>query len=165
MGLSLVGTSLMGASLMGAAALGGCSTLTTYYSTTARKQALGKLGFVEAADGWELNLSGRLLFALNDANLSAEGTETIEQVAKVLLGIGIDHLTVEGHADNVGTDESNMKLSERRAEVVAQALVEKGFEAANIERRAFGSQRPIADNTSEAGRAQNRRAALIVASL
>lgn len=130
-----------------------------------RQDALRSLGFTKSDDGWQLDLGGRVVFSLDDATLSPEALGTIARVAKVLLGVGITRITVEGHADNQGSPDYNRRLSERRAEVVAQALVTNGFASANILRRGHGSARPIADNANEAGRLQNRRAVLIVSSV
>ncbi|CAN5750410.1 hypothetical protein BH11PSE8_BH11PSE8_38710 [soil metagenome] len=132
---------------------------------TPKQDALRDLGFAQVDDGWHLDLGGRVIFARDDATLSSEALATIERVAKVLLGVGIDRVTVEGHADNQGGQDYNRRLSERRAEVVALALVKHGFSWSNIVRRGHGASRPIADNSSEAGRLQNRRAVLIVSSV
>jgi outer membrane protein OmpA-like peptidoglycan-associated protein len=131
----------------------------------ATRTALKGLGFEESPQGWGLNLSGRVLFGSDEATLAADGAETVAQISRTLLGVGIDHVTVEGHTDNVGSEEHNLQLSQRRAEAVAAALVSRGFASVNIARRGYGSQRPIGDNTSEIGRAKNRRATLIVASI
>ena len=64
---------------------------------------------------------------------------------------------VYGHTDNVGSEPANQKLSEARAMAVRKYLVSKGLPEARIESKGFGSAQPVADNTSEAGRAQNRR--------
>jgi outer membrane protein OmpA-like peptidoglycan-associated protein len=127
-------------------------------------QALKKLGFVEESEGWNLNLSGRVLFGIDEITPSKEGAATLSEIAKVLLSVGIDRLTVEGHTDNTGTPAHNRILSQRRAEVVAATLSTYGFALANIERRAYGATRPFASNDTAAGRAQNRRAVLIVSS-
>ncbi len=132
---------------------------------TPKQDALRGLGFTPADDGWHLDLGGRVVFAHDDATLSPDALATIARVAQVLLGVGIDRITVEGHTDNQGGPDYNRRLSERRAEVVAQALVTQGFAMANIVRRGRGSARPIADNNNDAGRLQNRRAVLIVSSV
>lgn len=149
-------------------ALAACSTPPPPPSpppATPKQDALRGLGFTPADDGWHLDLGGRVVFAHDDATLSPEALATIARVAQVLLGVGIDRITVEGHTDNQGGVDYNRRLSERRAEVVAQALVTNGFAHANIVRRGHGSARPIADNNNEAGRLQNRRAVLIVSSV
>src|ERR1700761_5992754 len=67
-----------------------------------RRRALEQVGFAESADGWGLNLSGRLLFGSDESSLAPDGAETVAQVSRALLGVGIDHVTVEGHSDNLG---------------------------------------------------------------
>jgi outer membrane protein OmpA-like peptidoglycan-associated protein len=145
-------------------ALAGCATPPPPGRPAVQQQALKQLGFVEDRDSWDLNLAGRVLFGVDETTPSAEGVATLAQVAKVLLSVGIDRLVVEGHADNSGSPEHNRWLSERRAEVVAVTLSKYGFALANIQRRGYGASRPFASNDTAAGRAQNRRAVLIVSS-
>lgn len=66
-------------------------------------------------------------------------------------------LRIEGHTDDVGTDEHNQILSEKRAEAVKNFLVKKGVDKNKLETKGFGENRPIADNKTAAGRQQNRR--------
>jgi outer membrane protein OmpA-like peptidoglycan-associated protein len=66
-------------------------------------------------------------------------------------------IDVLGHTDNTGTDAVNEKLSQKRAEAVAQYFTKKGISADRISSKGFGSTEPIADNKTAAGRAQNRR--------
>jgi len=129
-----------------------------------QKTALHELGFTKEEEGWELQLESRMLFAVDDATLSAKDLEAISRVAQTLLAVGIDRLTVEGHTDNTGNEAHNRLLSERRAAAVADALIKRGFAPQNITRRAYGASRPIGDNNTESGRRHNRRAVLIVSS-
>jgi hypothetical protein len=69
---------------------------------------------------------------------------------------------VEGYTDNIGTDEYNQKLSEERADSVREYLVTQSVPDNNIAAAGYGKSNPIADNTSNAGRAQNRRVQLVV---
>src|SRR5450830_1586154 len=124
----------------------------------AREAALRELGFRPTEQG-------RVLFPVDDASLSAEALEAIERLARTLRGLGVTRLAIEGHTDNQGTVAYNQRLSERRAQVVAQAFVERGFEPAQVRHQGFGFSRPIEDNRSEAGRQQNRRVTIIVTSL
>jgi OmpA-OmpF porin, OOP family len=69
---------------------------------------------------------------------------------------------VYGHTDNVGNDGSNQKLSEERANAVKSYLLSKGLPAQRIESKGFGSANPIADNSTAAGKAQNRRVQIVL---
>jgi outer membrane protein OmpA-like peptidoglycan-associated protein len=72
------------------------------------------------------------------------------------------HLGISGHTDDVGTDEYNLDLSERRAKSVQSFLESKGIPMERLRSRGFGESRPVADNTTEAGRQGNRRVECIV---
>ncbi len=123
---------------------------------------LQQLGFVPADSAWELNLGVKLLFETNVDDLSPEGREAVANVAQALTRVGIDRVLVEGHTDNIGSARHNEQLSLRRAESVAQHLVGAGLEDAAIERRGLGFSKPVADNATTEGRAQNRRVVVTV---
>ena len=124
--------------------------------------ALQQLGFVPADSAWELNLGVKLLFETNVDELLPEGREAVASVARALQRVGIDRVLVEGHTDNVGPARYNEQLSLRRAETVAQQLVKVGLQDSMIERRGLGFSKPVADNASAEGRAQNRRVVVTV---
>jgi len=124
--------------------------------------ALQKLGFTPAADAWELKLGVKLLFASNVDEVSDDGRAALAEVARTLSSVGVERVIVEGHTDNVGSARLNEALSLRRAESVAQQLALSGMKGAGIERRGLGFDKPIADNTSSEGRAQNRRVVVTV---
>lgn len=131
--------------------------------TSSQVTALRQLGFQEEADGWTFNLSdGKLLFDFGSDTLSAQGKEVVSNIALVLIKIGLTHIRAEGHTDNVGSQEFNKALSLRRAEHVAQQLIGNGFQNNRVLRSGFGPSKPVADNNSAEGRAQNRRVALII---
>ena len=69
---------------------------------------------------------------------------------------------IEGHTDNKGDPLRNLKLSQSRAEAVVKYLVGKGIAADRLDAAGFGEQRPLADNKTEDGRAQNRRVDITV---
>jgi len=69
----------------------------------------------------------------------------------------IRRIAVEGHTDNVGSDEANLALSQRRAQAVAVWLTQHGIETGRVEARGLGAGRPIVPNDSASGRAANRR--------
>lgn len=126
---------------------------------------LKKVGFVqdEITGDWNLNLDGQILFDTNEYTLKPQGIELIEQIIRVLQLVQINALVVEGHADSTGSPQQNLALSAQRAQAVAQTIAQLGgppYE--NITRNAFGDTRPVADNKTAEGRAQNRRVTLIV---
>ncbi len=123
---------------------------------------LQQLGFVPADSAWELNLGVKLLFETDIDELSTEGREAVASVARALTRVGIDRVLVEGHTDNVGSARYNEQLSLRRAETVAQRLVKVGLQDSMIERRGLGFSKPVADNATAEGRAQNRRVVVTV---
>jgi outer membrane protein OmpA-like peptidoglycan-associated protein len=124
--------------------------------------ALQQLGFVPADSAWELNLGVKLLFATDVDELSPQGREAVGNVALALARVGIERMLVEGHTDNVGSARYNEQLSLRRAETVAQQLVAVGLKDSAIERRGLGFAKPVADNATPEGRAQNRRVVVTV---
>lgn len=155
--------------LAGAAAafvlgLGGCSHLLPGRFTATQVKVLRELGFTESDEGWTLNLSGKVLFAFAEDRLGPSELETVSHLARTLQGVGLSRLRIEGHTDNVGEAGVNQRLSLRRAEVVAREFEARGIPGNGIQTRGLGMTRPVADNSTEAGRAQNRRVSLIVLS-
>lgn len=128
----------------------------------ARVVTLKKLGFVSQADGWELSLGVKLLFDTDVDQLTAEGRDALLSMARTLREVGIDRIQVEGHTDNVGDARYNKRLSLRRAESVARELIQAGMPARSIDRLGFGFDKPVADNATADGRAQNRRVVITV---
>ena len=127
-----------------------------------RIAALKNLGFVPQDTGWELSLGVKLLFEPDADAVSDAGRQALDQVAHTLTEVGIDRVRVEGHTDNVGTARYNRALSLRRADSVAQQLVKAGWPEDSIERVGHGYDKPVADNATADGRAQNRRVVVTV---
>ncbi|MFA6201001.1 MAG: OmpA family protein, partial [Bacteroidales bacterium] len=65
--------------------------------------------------------------------------------------------TIEGHTDNVGSDEDNLILSENRAKAVADYIIKSRIREDRIKYKGYGAKKPVADNSTEEGKAQNRR--------
>ena len=73
-------------------------------------------------------------------------------------------ISLGGHTDSIGSEQYNQKLSERRAEAVKDYLAKQGVEASRIETRGYGKSKPIADNSTEKGRFENRRVEVLILS-
>ena len=97
-------------------------------------------------------------FAKDD--LTEAGKATLQQVLKFLNDQKEIRLEVWGHTDDKGSDLYNLHLSQKRAAAVAKFLNGSGVDAARLNSAGFGESRPIADNTTDEGRARNRRVEL-----
>jgi outer membrane protein OmpA-like peptidoglycan-associated protein len=104
---------------------------------------------------------GDVLFDTGKATLKPGAYTTIDRLATVLKQDANRKVLIEGHTDNVGTDEYNQGLSERRAASVQAALFERGVEASQISTVGKGETTPVAGNDNPAGRQQNRRVELV----
>jgi outer membrane protein OmpA-like peptidoglycan-associated protein len=115
----------------------------------------------ETARGLVVNMSD-VLFDFNKYTLKPEAREKLAKVSGILLSYPDLKLQVEGYTDNIGSDEYNQKLSEERAQAVSNYLTSQSVAAANVTATGYGKGDPIADNSTAAGRAQNRRVQLVV---
>ncbi|HYH96591.1 OmpA family protein [Hyalangium sp.] len=105
-----------------------------------------------------IEIKDTVYFASNKAIIQSRSFKMLDQVAKILTEHPeLEKVWIEGHTDNVGKPDANLKLSQRRAEAVRDYLVKKGVEAQRLEAKGFGQERPIAPNTTAKGRATNRR--------
>jgi outer membrane protein OmpA-like peptidoglycan-associated protein len=130
-----------------------------------RAQALRDLGFTPQPGGeWALSLSTSLLFDFDSDQLRPLQQTALQRIGATLAEVGIPMLRVEGHSDGMGDAAYNQKLSLRRALAVSRVLEAAGLRD-RLRLQGLGNSRPIADNATEAGRAQNRRVVLIAASL
>lgn len=103
-----------------------------------------------------------ILFDTNDAELSDEAKRQLNQLVKEISDMPNSKIRVRGHTDITGTAEVNEALSTRRARAVADYLVSKGIESKRITSEGLSFKYPIADNSTEAGRAKNRRVEIYV---
>ena len=71
-------------------------------------------------------------------------------------------LAVEGYTDNVGGDDYNQQLSERRGAAVRDYLTQQGMQADSVSTKGFGKSQPVASNETASGRQQNRRVELVI---
>jgi outer membrane protein OmpA-like peptidoglycan-associated protein len=125
--------------------------------------ALAKLAAVkEEARGLVITLSGSVLFASNKSTLLPAAQTRLNQVVEALLATKERKLTVEGHTDSQGSSTYNQVLSQQRADAVRSYIISRGYSGDLIVAHGIGKDRPVADNSSAEGRANNRRVEIIV---
>ena len=109
-------------------------------------------------------LTRPIYFALDDATLSEQQTEQLQQLAAFLLNSENERLNlrIEGHCDDRGTREYNFALGERRAAVIAQKLILFGVQKDRLKTISYGKERLAYSGTSEFARARNRRGEMIL---
>lgn len=98
-----------------------------------------------------------VFFETNKWDLLPASKTELDKLASLLAANKDKKVEIGGHTDNVGNDVDNQKLSENRAKSVVDYLVAHGVPAENLSYKGYGESAPIADNTTEPGRAQNRR--------
>jgi len=130
--------------------------------TDAQIAMLKQQGFQQNDDGWFFGLADKVLFDTDADVVKTASRTVIERVGHALVGVGITRLRIDGYTDASGSDAYNLHLSQARAEAVANVLIEAGMPRDAIQSRGLGKQNPVADNSTAAGRAENRRVALVV---
>jgi outer membrane protein OmpA-like peptidoglycan-associated protein len=115
----------------------------------------------ESARGLIVNMSD-VLFDTAKFTLKPGAREKLAKVSGIILAHPGLKIAVEGHTDNVGGDEYNMKLSDNRANAVETYLVSQGLNSGNVTAQGFGKTQPVADNGTAAGRQRNRRVEMVV---
>ena len=115
----------------------------------------------EDARGIILSMSD-ILFDVDKASLKADLKTSLARVAGILTVYQELNVSVEGHTDNTGSEEHNLKLSEQRAKNVLDFLVDQGIDAGRLTSKGFGMSKPVADNATKEGRQKNRRVDLVI---
>lgn len=108
-------------------------------------------------DNIKLVMPGNITFAVSSEQIAPDFYEVLGSVALVLREYDKTVIDIKGYTDSTGSYEFNQQLSERRAESVARYLVNQQIAPARVRTAGYGPRYPVADNSSEAGRAQNRR--------
>jgi len=105
-------------------------------------------------------IASKIFFETGSAKLKAISNAQLDGLVEILKRNEAVNLSIEGHTDNVGNDDYNMQLSQKRTESVKAYLESKGIPASRLTAVGYGETRPIGDNTKAAGRSQNRRVEL-----
>lgn len=126
-------------------------------------EALAKMATVkQESRGMVITLSGSVLFASNQSELLPAAMSSLDNVVTALKANPDRNITIEGHTDSQGSRSYNMDLSLRRAESVRGYLVSHGIPSEIVKANGLGPDRPVADNRTAEGRANNRRVEIIV---
>jgi outer membrane protein OmpA-like peptidoglycan-associated protein len=104
----------------------------------------------------------RLLFDTNAATLQPSSQEQLQNIANILKAYPNVHIRIGGYTDNQGDAAANVKLSQDRADNVMHELVVLGVDPSRMDSKGYGEDHPVADNSTDAGRAQNRRISMRV---
>jgi len=116
----------------------------------------------EESRGVVITLSGSVLFATNQSSLLAIAKDKLDQVASALQGQGFKAIVVQGYTDSRGNASDNERLSLKRAQSVRDHLVSRGLPSDKVTAEGLGASKPVADNGTADGRAENRRVEIVV---
>jgi outer membrane protein OmpA-like peptidoglycan-associated protein len=106
--------------------------------------------------------SNKIHFDTNSSAVKDDSRQTLIQLAEVLKKYPEDIILVAGHTDSDGAADYNMRLSEARAQAVADILIANGVAIESIQAHGYGETQPVAENTTAEGKAQNRRVELSI---
>lgn len=113
-------------------------------------------------EGIVVEFNSNILFGFNSSDLSADARTNLDKLVTVLNNYPDTNLEVQGHTDSKGSETYNQTLSEKRASTVSSYLVAKGVANGRLTIKGFGETVPKYDNTTEEGRAQNRRVEFLI---
>ncbi len=125
------------------------------------QEELAELHAKQTKRGLVLTL-GDVLFETGKADLLPGAMRSIDKLALFLKDNPNRKVLVEGHTDSRGSESYNLKLSQKRANAVKKALVERGIEPERIIAKGYGEAYPVASNLTAAGRQQNRRVEIVI---
>jgi outer membrane protein OmpA-like peptidoglycan-associated protein len=126
------------------------------------KRQLPNATVERVGEGIKITFNSDILFDVNKADVKEATKRQLSEFAQTLEKYPDTDLVIEGHADAQGPDDYNLKLSKQRADAVASYLSSLGVKGGRIDEKGYGEAQPIADNSTEAGRAKNRRVDIAV---
>jgi outer membrane protein OmpA-like peptidoglycan-associated protein len=112
--------------------------------------------------GTVITIPGSVLFASGKSTLLPGAQAKLNAVADALKDQADHEIVVEGHTDTQGSDATNLELSQKRAQAVRDYLVAHGVPTSRVRAQGLGESKPVADNKTAEGRANNRRVEIIV---
>ncbi|WP_337042115.1 OmpA family protein [Emticicia sp. 17c] len=127
-----------------------------------KKDLEGVAEVERVGEGIKVTMKSGVLFGFDSYGLTQQSKDNLAKFAETLKTYEDTNILVAGHTDNVGTDSYNMKLSEKRANSVASFLNDYGVKRSRMSVIGYGESSPLAENTTESGREQNRRVELAI---
>lgn len=135
-----------------------------YYLDILQKEAM-KQDVEASAMFKEINEKGFISLYINfetgKSTIKPESQSIVDQMTDMLKANPVLKVSIEGHTDNVGTPAANQKLSQERAAALVNALVAKGIDKTRLASKGWGQTKPAADNSTEDGKAKNRRVEIV----
>lgn len=125
------------------------------------KRQLAALKPRQTSRGIVLTL-GNVLFALNSAQLNPGVRQSLDKLANFLQQHPDERIRVDGYTDSTGSPAYNQRLSQERAQSVANAMIQRGVDASRMTVVGYGESNPVASNSTASGRAQNRRVEFVI---
>jgi len=113
-------------------------------------------------EGIVVEFSEKILFGFDRSDLNASASTNLDKLATILKEYPDTDIEIQGHTDSKGTDDYNMKLSEKRASSVATYLRGRGIASGRVKIKGYGETAPVASNETESGRAENRRVNFLI---
>ncbi len=113
-------------------------------------------------EGIVVNFKDKILFGYDRSDLSPSAQQNMDHLTDVLKEYPDTNIEIQGHTDNKGSDNYNLGLSQRRAATVANYLRGNGIDELRINPVGYGETTPVADNSTDDGRAQNRRVTFLI---
>lgn len=113
-------------------------------------------------EGISVEFDSSVLFALNSFSLTPDATTNLNKLVTILNEYPDTNIEIQGHTDSSGSEPYNQTLSEKRAGAVSTYLLQKNINGGRINAKGYGELSPKYDNSTEVGRAQNRRVEFVI---
>ncbi|MCX7696799.1 MAG: OmpA family protein [Bacteroidales bacterium] len=137
----------------------------SFYVSTVENEAPQKIDLQAELKPIEVGMHytiNNIYFKYNSFELTDDSKKVLDEFVAFLNENPTIKIEIQGHTDNIGTEEFNKTLSENRAKAVYEYLIENGISSNRLSYKGYGFSKPIADNNTEEGRARNRRTEFVI---